>query len=406
MALDLTSFAAAMKELYTPDKLQELVLTDRPLLAIVPKDESFFGSHANQPTLIGNPQNTSATFLTGQAGTTTSTLKAFLVTRASYYGFATIDNQTIKASANDAGAFAKALEVEIDGAMNSVSNSIAQQLYRGGWGSIGQIGSINSTVVTLTQASSAFNFEIGMGVVFAATEAASALNSATAVTITAVDRSAGTITLSGTTGSPAATNFIFRAGDRQNSATPARLVISGIEAWVPFTAPTSGDSFFSVDRTVDSRLYGNRLDATALPIEEALIGGIEKSVANSGNPDYVFMNPIQYAGLTKALGSKVQYIDLEVPNTKIGFRGIEVQGPKGAVKVMQDIWCPGNRAYVVESKNMLLHSLGAVPQLFDTDGLESLRTSNADSVDVRITSYAQLRILQPSHFTTIALGNA
>jgi hypothetical protein len=406
MALDLTAFSAAMKELYSPDKLQELVLTDRPLLAICPKDEDFFGSHANQPTLIGNPQNTSATFASGQGLTTTSTLKAFLVTRASYYGFATIDNQTIKASANDAGAFAKALEVEIDGAMNSVSNSIAQQLYRSGWGELGTISSISGTVITLTNASSAFNFEIGMNIVFASTLSTSTLGSGTAVSVTGVDRSAGTITISGTTGSPAATNLIFRYGDRQNSATPSRLTISGLEAWVPFTAPTSGDSFMSIDRSSDSRLFGNRLDATALPIEEALIGGIEKAVANAGNPDYVFMNPVQYAGLVKALGSKVQYIDLEVPDTQIGFRGIEVQGPKGAVKVMQDIWCPGDRAYVVESKSMLLHSLGACPHLFDTDGLEYLRTSNADSVDVRITSYAQLRVLAPSHFCTVALAAA
>lgn len=404
MALDFTSFGGAMKELYTPDKLQELVLTDRPLLAIIPKSEDFFGLDVKQPTLIGNPQNRSATFGTGQGQTSTSTIKAFAVTTVTDYSFCTIDNRTIKATENDKGAFAKAIEVEIDGAVNSLSNSMARQLYRSGWGGIGKIGSITGSVITLSDATSSFNFEIGMSVVFAATESASALNSATAVTITAVNRSAGTVTLSATTGTPATGNYIFCAGDRQNSASPTRLCMSGVEAWVPFGGALSGDSFFGVDRTIDSRLYGNSLDATSLNIEDALLGGIEQAVANAGSPDYVMVNPVQYLNLVRTLGAKVQYIDLDVADTKVGFRGVQVQGPKGVVNVMQDIWCPGDRAYVIESKSLLLHSTGEAPQMFDTDGIPYLRSATSDGVDVRVYSYAQLRCLQPSHFCTVKLS--
>lgn len=403
---DLTAAAALMKELYSPDDVQELVLTDRPGLALCPKDEGFVGSHVNQPTLIGNPQNTSNTFLTGQGGTTTSTLKGFLVTRVTNYGFAYIDNQLIQASKTDAGAFAEGLEVEMDGALNSLSNQISQQFYRSGWGAIGTIGTISGTTITLSQASSTFNFEIGMNLVFAATESTSALRSGTAVSVTAVNRAAGTIVISATTGSPANSDIIFRAGDRQNSAAPTRIAISGIEAWVPFTAPTTGDSFFGVDRSVDSRLYGNSIDGSAVPLEEVLQDGIRASVQNGGSPDYIFMNPVQVTALSKALGSKVEYVDVKLENSRVGFRGIQVQGEKGPVKIMSDIWCPGDRAYVVESKSMLLHSLGPVPDVWSEDGLQFLRSATADGVDVRLYAYPQLRIKQPSHFCTIKLGAA
>ena len=41
---------------------------------------------------------------------------------------------------------------------------------------------------------------------------------------------------------------------------------------IPSSAPTAGDSFFSVDRSADStRLAGIRFDGSSLPLEEALI---------------------------------------------------------------------------------------------------------------------------------------
>jgi len=73
---------------------------------------------------------------------------------------------------------------------------------------------------------------------------------------------------------------------------------------------------------------------------------------------------------------------------------------------MSDIWCPGDRAYVVESKSLLLHSLGPVPDVWSEDGLEFLRSASADGVDVRLYAYPQLRVLQPSHFCTIKLSPA
>lgn len=403
--LDTTSFAAALKELYTPDKLQELVLKKRPMMALCKKNEAFVGEWAKQPTLYANPQNASATFATASAETSTSSLSAFLVTRAKYFGFATVDNEVLKASAGDEGAFASAVETEVSGMINQVANSIAQQMYRSGWGTLGQIGSITSTTITLTDATSAFNFEKGMKIVFAATESASALGSATSVTVVSVNRAAGQIVIDGTTGSPANTNYIFKDGDRQNSATPSRLCLSGLSAWIPRVAPVAGsDSFFGVDRSVDSRLYGNSYDGSSVPIEEAFLDGIRISAQNGGSPDYIFTNPVQFTALTKSLGSKVQYIDMSVG--KVGFRGIEIQGETGPVTVMQDIWAPGDTAFVVESDNLLLHSLGACPQIFDTDGLTELRVSTADAVQTRIYSYAQLRVLEPSHFVNIKLASA
>jgi hypothetical protein len=45
MSLDLTSFASALKQHYTDDRVQNMVYKDNPLLALMPKMEQFGGKN-------------------------------------------------------------------------------------------------------------------------------------------------------------------------------------------------------------------------------------------------------------------------------------------------------------------------------------------------------------------------
>jgi len=45
MALDMTSFASALKQHYTSDRVENMVYRDNPLLAMVPKMENFGGKN-------------------------------------------------------------------------------------------------------------------------------------------------------------------------------------------------------------------------------------------------------------------------------------------------------------------------------------------------------------------------
>jgi hypothetical protein len=50
MALDLTSFASALKAHYTNDRVENMVYQDNPLLALMPKMEQFAGkNHLRKP---------------------------------------------------------------------------------------------------------------------------------------------------------------------------------------------------------------------------------------------------------------------------------------------------------------------------------------------------------------------
>ena len=45
MSLDMTSFASALKQHYTSDRVENMVYADNPLLALMPKYEQFGGKN-------------------------------------------------------------------------------------------------------------------------------------------------------------------------------------------------------------------------------------------------------------------------------------------------------------------------------------------------------------------------
>jgi len=398
MSLDMTSFDAALKQHYTDERVENMVYQDNPFLALVSKREDFGGKNLPIPLIYGNPQNRSATFATAIAGTTTSKLDDFVLTRVKDYSIATIDNETLEASKGNANAFLEAATVEIDGVINSLTRSLAQKLFRDGWGSVGRIDStVTGTTLTLLDSNDVVNFEVGQELVFAASLSSDALrDSGDSVTVTGVNRSAGTLTvdnLSGISGLTA-NDYIFLKGDRQDSATPSRIAVAGLEAWCPVSAPGS-TSFFGVDRTVDvTRLGGLRLDATSLPIEEALIGGASLVAREGGKIDHYFMSYSMFSALEKALGTKVQYVDVKM-NAEIGFRGIMVNGPRGPIKVIPDQNCPSDRVFGVQLNTWNLYSLGKAVRVIDTDGLQMLRQASADGVEVRYGFYGNLGCRAP-----------
>lgn len=408
MALDLTTFDAALKQHYTDDAVLDMVYKDNPLLALLPKMESFGGKNLPVPLIFGNPQGRSASFARAQirGAATSSLLQDFVLTRVKDYSIATIDNETMEASIGNANAFLEAATVEIDGAINSLTRSLAIAQYRSGFGEIGNIlagSAVNTVNLSLEIASSVTNFEVGMELDVAATLTGAVRaygSSGNGLIITGVNRSATTLQLTfgfavdnAANGIPliAAGDFLFVRGDH-SGATVTK--VAGLEAWIPPAAPTSA-LFFGVDRTVDvTRLGGQRLNAAGLPIEEALIDGATQVAREGGKIDHYFMDYLKFAELEKSLGSKVQYVNLSATAT-VAFRGIQINGPRGVIQVVPDQNCQSNRVWGVQLDSWKHYSLGKAVRVIDTDGLQMLRQATADGVEARYGYYAQMGCRAP-----------
>lgn len=374
-----------------------------PLLALLPKMESFVGKNLPIALIYGNPQNRSATFSTAIAQDTSSRVEDFVLTRAKDHSIASIDNETLKASEGNAAAFASAFTTEMDGAINSIKRSLAVSLYGSGSGSIGQsLSSTTGTSIQLKQPEDVTNFELGMELTFSTADGGGSVKSGS-VTVVGVNRDTGVLTIDAATAIDggtgiAANDYIIQQGDYDSK-------IKGLAAWIPATV--SATPFFSVVRTQDAtRLGGIRYDGSAQPIEQAISGAINRVAREGGRPTHLFLNYNRWNELVDSLGSKVNYIDeaVKTGDAFVSFKGVMVHGPKGPVKVMPDQNCPNDVAYLLQLDTWKLYSLGAAPTVFDTDGTKLLRQSTADGVQIRIHYYAQLGCVAPGYNCRIALA--
>jgi hypothetical protein len=412
MAFDLTAADFALKELYPDGAVENLVYKERPLLALLPKKEDFYGKNYSLPVIYGNPQGRSANFTKGRNRGLLSATKGieFLLTRVSDYGFAFIDNETMEAMENDEGAFLRAAKTEIDGCINSLSNSLASALFRAGYGDIGIIGTsgVSGATITLSNANDIVNFEVGMELVVAQSQAGHVLrtlgSSGNGLIVTAIDRDLGKLTFGAnvtdaTNGIPGTTDgdYLFCVGDREDSATPARLKVAGLQAWVPPTAPSSA-SFFGVDRTKDiTRLGGLRKDVSTTPIEEALVDGAMSVFREGGNLDYYVLSPERFGYLEKALGTKRDYVDVEV-SADIGFRALRVVGPHGDIKVLTDPFCPDAYGFGLTLSTWEMKSLKKLfrPMLQNANNqFKMIDRVDADGVEIRYGYRANLGCKAP-----------
>jgi hypothetical protein len=237
--------------------------------------------------------------------------------------------------------------------------------------------------------------------------------------VIAVNRTAGTVTVSasqgGSAGTPTnwSTSFPYLAvqGDVNFAsgglAAGASLKVAGLGAWLPLVAPSSGDSFWGVNRSVDpTRLGGVRFDGSAESIEEALIDAAALCAREGGQPDMCFMSFASYAALEKALGSKVQYVDAKHDEAEIAFQGIRINAPSGQITCIPDRSCPAQTAYLLQLDTWKLRSLGKAPHVltYGMEGLEGLRVGNADALEIRIGYYANLVCKAPGWNAVVQLS--
>jgi len=409
-----TLVTEGLKRHYKPQRIKEMVYKQQPLLALMPKYTKFGGENMPIPIITAGPQRRSVNFTTAKANTSTSAVKQFLLTRAKDYSFASIEHEAIKASLSDADAFIRYATMEIDGAIHSLKRSIAVAMYRDQTGSVGTVQGNSGGVLTLGSSSGkvseqAANFEVGM-VIEAYAPVGTTVTLSTYLkpdsgtqhnadlTVTAVDRSAGTVTVTGTSSAVVANDVLVQKGDLNSK-------IHGVEAWCPAVLDGTNSTIFGAVRTSDpSRLGGNRSDGSAKPIEEALVDGLSLAARNGGGPTHVFMDFASYANLEKALGSKVIYSVAEAADASVGFQTIKLHGPSGTVDVIPDINCQPNVAWALQLDTWSLNSLDEAPHILDLDGNSMLREATSDAYEVRVGFYGNVACVAPGWNCRIKLA--
>jgi hypothetical protein len=398
MQFDLTALNPVLKELIDNQIVQNTVYKDNPFFALVKKNTSMGGKYFPQPIQTAVGQGGSATWATAQANQTASVFQEFLITPKKDYSFSTIDRLAMLSAKSDKMAFVQALENARDSALTQIKNSLGYGIFGSGTGTIGSIAAISGgSVVTLANASDITKFSVNQTLQASATDGATPR--AALGYITAISRSLGQFTLSavsvqGSVGTPAG----WVAGDSLLRAGDSNLKLNGLNGWLPFADPSTSDNWFGVNRSADRvALAGCVYDGSQQSIEEALQDGLNLvSNVGDGSTDYIITHPNSLTNLIKSLGSKVQIVDMMATPT-IAFRGVEINGPRGSVKVISDRNCPAMTAFALQMNTWQFVTVGEAPALVEEDGLSMLRSTTQDSYQLQFAAYGNLACNAPGY---------
>lgn len=209
MAFDLTQANAVLKEDYIGPVREQLNNDNYVINKLVQNKQEATGKEFNVPLHTG--RNNGIGYRAEGAALPTAGNQKYKTSTANVkylYGGIEITGPTIKAMRNDKGAFIRAVESEMKGLMKDLKDQRARALFGDGTGRLATFA-VNTTVNTLTVDKIKY-MQVGMLI--------DIVNSSGTVTvsgrtITAVDKVAKTITISGAAVTTAATDFVVLSGD-------------------------------------------------------------------------------------------------------------------------------------------------------------------------------------------------
>lgn len=389
-----TTHDAIIKHMYPdPNDVLIAMYENNTLFAFLKKSFDGYGKSWHMPVRIAHTAGRSHLFNKAKANKNASAVVEYQISITDNYSLYSVDGRLQRQTANSKGAFVEAFEFELDSAMDAMKRNMGYEPYLNGGGAIGQISAasnVATATITLLNINDIVKFEKNQPLVTSTADGTSGAVKLGRVTVLSVDRDAGTITVNQTSwndpaGIPtvAASDFIFTEGD-------FGLGIKGFEAWIPSTAPTLGDSFFGLDRSVDAvRLAGSRQDLRTLGPEEQIQKMCQVSVRNGGKLSHIFENDLDFLALILSLGSRRVIVNTEV-DASVGFEGVKVATGVGTVEVYSDYNDTQGVAWGVDLDKWELKGPGQFPFIDARDGNKILREDSADAYEGRIIAYYQM----------------
>lgn len=408
--VDSTSYANLLKRLQPQKKIDALWQQMYPGFGLIRKVDDFEGSQIDCPLEYDHPF-VSRTFSSAQSYRHPSSQEQFNLTRKKLYGIGRIDMEQARSSRSDKGAWVRSVAHAQKNTLLAMRKRMAIQFYRGTGGALGQItstgianGDGTNDRLTLTNKSDVYNFSVGMAINGDTVDGGGTVH-AGRVYVGKIDFTNGYLYVVDNAGSATdytvdvtsggTSDYLFADGDYDNS-------IHGLESWIPLTAPSSGEDFLGMDRSVaPERLAGHRLNDTSLTREE-MVQELAARIAYTGGADLrALMSPAQMKQFALELDTKV----VRDPGGKgrVGFSGILVDTAAGQVECLADPACPEDRMFLIDPSSFVYHHLDPVVHLVMDDGLRAARRDDADEIEFRYRGWGNLACSAPGKNAVSAL---
>jgi len=231
------------------------------------------------------------------------------------HGVAHLSSKVINQTKNNALAWGKAVDVAMNKSFAGMAHGMSILVVGQGWGEIGQITGVSGATFAPLVPSQIHRYAIGLQLHFSSALNTAGLRSSTTLRVIDVDATPGSekVTCSANLATVSAVNsdWAFIAGCRQDSATPARLVPAGMDAWLPKrpVADATISTLYGATRT--ARAYGQYVDGTGggSPLNFLLDAG--QAAGSIGNAESItaYCSPNTWGTISKDLQTNVRYVD-------------------------------------------------------------------------------------------------
>lgn len=421
-AVALTSISAIIERIYGRGITRLGLGAKTPLWSVMSKYADFYEETYTLRNRYGRQPSGSRTFATARARAGASSFGSFQLTRNRDYLTMQFAGETLRATSREARRLVTYLKEETDATFEKSARRMNHNAFRNFGGAQVQISSGGNTqTVTVTAATRGALIGItpGMYLVSSNTDGTSGAVDANPTRVSAVDRTAGTITTDAAVswdnaaGGFSNSDYMFAQGD-------FGAAMYGLDSWVPSSAP-GATTFFGQDRSLDpTYLGGIRYTAAAGDpdgtIERALINAAAEGVLHGAETSHIFMHPLDFAAFVNELGARVQYNTVKgrlgsdaESEVDVGITGIRMLLASGEAMVMPDPDCQRNIAWMLDMRTWGFYGLGMTGYEFDTldGGGKFLRMSqtDVDGVEANLLIYGQIGCSAPGCNIRVDLTN-
>ena len=412
MAATLSTVDAILKDDYK-EYLDNLNEANFILSQVETRKDTVQGRIARHAVHLGRSSGVGARAESGTLPTAANQSYATVPVPVRYvYGRIQLSGPTIKQAVTDRGAFIDALDAEMEGIKKDAMKDVNRQLWGTSNGVIAQCGTTSSSTTVVLASSTGTTalrqlfFDGGMVVDIGTV--ASPATVASARTVTAVDETNKTITISGAGITTSSTHFVFRSGAggaSSNTGQPGdgQVELTGLQTIVDDTA---------ILHTIDPssqpkwKAYVNSNSGTNRSVTESLItGSIMKVLTNSGKKPRLLVSA---EGVNLAISNLLLSLKRNMEQTQLkgGYAGIQFYSPSVSGKgdeaptaLYADFDCPNNRLYGINPEVLVFHQVGDGFQFMDLDGAVMNRKPDQDAYEATLYMYGELACKQRNaHF--------
>jgi rhodanese-related sulfurtransferase len=387
MGLDTSTASAALKEDYQP-VIREQLNDINVVLSQIEKNtedteglEAVLSLHVTRNSGVGARAEGGTLPTAGNQGY----VKERIPLRRNY-GRIEVSGPVIRAMKSDKGSWTRAVESETKGLVRDSKKDVNRQVNGTSNGVIATCGVTGaSTTVVLAATTSAVQmrqFEVNMVVDIGTV--ANPTSVASARTISAVDRTNKTITISGAVVNTAGTDFVFRSGAGGSGASQKEL--TGLQ-----TIVDDANSLFSVDPATYEvwKSYVDGNGGVARNFTEALLEeAMDETNIKSGETSWLVVTS-HGAARNFAAQLKAQRRYNDTIELKGGFKGLKVETPSGDCTIVTDRDHKAATATGLSVAHLTQYEASDW-EWMDDDGAVLSRVQNKDAYEATLFKYHEL----------------